>query len=125
MTPLLKDNQWHRLVADSMSVDRIAELLVEIYTDFQLDSKKLVATVTEKGSSFENAFDVFGVETTSLSEFESDHNHTLSSYESNDTTDNENEIELAPKIQSVNPDKQSRNVYQFTSDGARHSQYNR
>lgn len=51
---------------------RVTELLLEIFTDFQLDSDKLIAALRDKGSNFVWAFNGCGFETKSLAEFESD-----------------------------------------------------
>lgn len=57
------------------------------------------------------AFIVFDVDTTSLSEFESEQYRTLSSSENDEISDSGDDIELAQSLQSFNPDGQERKVY--------------
>lgn len=45
----------------SHSFERIAELLNDVHLSFGLDSKKIVATVTDNGSNFIKAFKEFGI----------------------------------------------------------------
>ncbi|CAH2091347.1 unnamed protein product [Euphydryas editha] len=51
-----------RRFAGTHSYDRIALLLESIHTEFDLDSQKVLATVTDSGSNFVKAFKEFGLE---------------------------------------------------------------
>ena len=42
--------------------DQIASLLDDIHTSFDLDSEKLVATITDNAANFAKAFRVYGIE---------------------------------------------------------------
>lgn len=44
------------------SYDRIAELLCQIYTDFEKEENQIVATITDNGSNVKKAFKMYGVE---------------------------------------------------------------
>lgn len=48
----------------------IKDLLLEIYSDFDIDPTKIVCSVTDNGSNFVKAFKIFGVNTTSLIEYD-------------------------------------------------------
>ncbi|XP_043270083.1 uncharacterized protein [Venturia canescens] len=50
-----------RRFSGTHSYDRIAALLTEIHSTFDLDSEKVLAVVTDNGSNFIKAFKVFGV----------------------------------------------------------------
>lgn len=72
------------------SFDKIAQLLHEIHLEFGLDSKKIVATISDNASNFVKAFRLFGVK---LSHFSCD--VEISKDEStDDDEDNNNDEEL-------------------------------
>ncbi|KAJ8706986.1 hypothetical protein PYW08_011120 [Mythimna loreyi] len=52
------------------SYDRIAVLLEDIHSEFGLDSRKVLSTITDNGSNFVKAFAEFGVEIDSINSIE-------------------------------------------------------
>ena len=54
------------------SFDKIAEKLQDIHGEFGLNSKKIIATVTDNGSNFVKAFKEYGINTKFLSEANSE-----------------------------------------------------
>lgn len=50
------------------SHDRVADMLADVYTEFDLDTQKVVGTVTDNGSNFVKAFKEFGIDSQSEGE---------------------------------------------------------
>lgn len=76
--------------------DRIKDLLLEIFAEIDLDSRKVICSVTDNGSNFVKAFKIFGIKKTSLSEI-----NTESDQEST-SSDSENEFEAGPSSRHQN-----------------------
>lgn len=51
----------YRRFANCHTGERIADLLQDIFGEFELNSNKVVATVTDNGSNFVKAFKQFGI----------------------------------------------------------------
>ncbi|KAB0790085.1 hypothetical protein PPYR_15597, partial [Photinus pyralis] len=100
------------------SYNRIAEMLDEIHNKYELDSNKIVATVTDNGANFIKAFKEFGIDIPSELIFRNVNNeneiHTildsneLGSTANSGNTDENNEIEdiddVLPSFVSINSD---------------------
>lgn len=75
--------------------DRIAEMLCDIHSEFDLDSSKVLATVTDNASNFAKAFRLFGVK---LCNFQRDiniENNEFSDTSADEESDNE-DFQLIP-----------------------------
>ena len=72
------------------SYDHIFDLLTEINNDFGLDSSKIVATITDNGSNFVKAFQIFGVQLGNIEGFKSDDESTLDITDSQFGVDEDN-----------------------------------
>lgn len=75
------------------SYDRLSELIQEINADYNLNSNKIVASVTDNGSNFVKAFQTFGVKLSNIDVVDSDRQFqgSQSSEDSSETDDEEAE----------------------------------
>lgn len=83
----------YRRFKGAHTFDRIKDLLLETYSDFDIDPTKIVCSVTDNGSIFVKAFKIFGVNTTCLIEY--DENNECSSPSSSENELSGEELEVS------------------------------
>lgn len=97
------DEQWNRksfilafrYLNRRHTYDYLAEILDNIYKEYDLSAEKIIHTITDGGSNFCKAFRIFGQNT--------DFNQTLEAINENDEIDNDDEIfvvEGSPTIET-------------------------
>lgn len=59
--------------------NRIKDILLEIFSDFDIEPTKIVCSVTDNGSNFVKAFKIFGVNKISLIQYDGDNESSTSS----------------------------------------------